>query len=339
MERESPDLADLADLCTPWCIRVIVTLGIPRLLVAGPQPVSLLAERTRCDAEVLDLVLGQLAGKGLLRQTPAGCFGLTEAASGLLDESFALMLDLNGIGDRYARMWAGLLSSARTGTSSYHKVIGKPFWTDLEAHPQVQHSYDQINGPAGHKVATMSFDIAGGWERVSTVVQLGGNIGGELAVLLRARPHLRGTLLDLPRAVAKSPEIFAAQGVADRATAVGRSFFEPLPAGADLYLIKGTLRVWPDPVALKLLRRCSEALAPGGRVVLLDDVVADTGERQRNLSDALQTFIVGGRGARKRTLSQFSALAANAGLRVTSADAQESWEFVVECEAANGQPR
>jgi hypothetical protein len=52
---------------------------------------------------------------------------------------------------------------------------------------------------------------------------------------------VRGILVDLPPTVARSAEIFQSAGVADRATTVGQSFFEPLPAGADLYLLKSVL--------------------------------------------------------------------------------------------------
>ncbi len=55
-----------------------------------------------------------------------------------------------------------------------------------------------------------------------------------LAEILRARPGIRGTLVDLPRTVAPSAEIFQAASVADRVTAARQSFFDPLPTGADL---------------------------------------------------------------------------------------------------------
>lgn len=52
-------------------------------------------------------------------------------------------------------------------------------------------------------------------------------------------------MVDLPKTVARSGEIFEAAGVAERVTTVGQSFFDPLPAGADLYLLRGVLNDWP----------------------------------------------------------------------------------------------
>lgn len=70
-----------------------------------------------------------------------------------------------------------------------------------------------------------------------TLVEIGGGTGAMLAEILRPRPGIRGTLVDLPRTAARSTEIFEAAGVADRVTMVGQSFFAPLPPGADLEVL------------------------------------------------------------------------------------------------------
>jgi len=79
-----------------------------------------------------------------------------------------------------------------------------------------------------------------------------------LAEILRARPRIQGTLVDLPRTVARSGETFRSAGVADRVTTIGQSFFDTLPAGADLYLLRGVLNDWPDREATAILSRCAE---------------------------------------------------------------------------------
>ncbi|MGH7493014.1 MAG: methyltransferase [bacterium] len=93
--------------------------------------------------------------------------------------------------------------------------------------------------------------------------------------VVRSRPNIRGTLLDLPRTAVRSNEIFEAAGVVERVTTVGQSFFDPLPPGADLYLLRGILNDWPDREATAILRRCAEAARPLGRVVVLKGVSPD----------------------------------------------------------------
>jgi hypothetical protein len=87
-----------------------------------------------------------------------------------------------------------------------------------------------------------------------------------LAEVLRSHTAVHGTLVELPGTVARSAEIFRAEGVEDRVTAVGQSFFDALPTGADLYLLRGGLNNWPDKEASQLLTRCAEAGRPTSRV-------------------------------------------------------------------------
>jgi SAM-dependent methyltransferase len=180
-------------------------------------------------------------------------------------------------------------------------------------------------GPAGHGVpdAQVLVDPAD-WESVRHVVDVGGGTGALLAEVLRARPRIRGTLVDLPRAVARSGEIFQAAGVADRVTTVGQSFFDPLPGGADVYMLKNVLSDWPDPEAKAILSRCAEAARPSGRVVLLGGVTPDKDPSP----ELLMMVLVGGKA---RTLGEFRKLAGEAGLEVRTVGRQPSGRFIVEC--------
>ena len=126
--------------------------------------------------------------------------------------------------------------------------------------------------------------------------------------------------------MARSGEVFQAAGVAQRATAVSKSFFDALPAGADLYLLKSVLSDWPDREAIAILRRCAEAARPAGRVVVLSGVSPDD---DRGPSPALLMMVLVG--GKERSLAEFRELARAAGLEVQAADRQPSGRFVVEC--------
>lgn len=145
-----------------------------------------------------------------------------------------------------------------------------------------------------------------------------------LAEILRLRPEIHGMLVDLPRTVAVSAEIFSAAGVADRVTTVGQSFFDALPPGADLYLLRGIINDWPDREATAILRRCAEAARPNGRGVVLKSVSPDGAPRGLTI----EMVLVGGK---HRTLTEFRELAQAAGLEVIAAEPQASGYFVVEC--------
>src|SRR5262249_12679636 len=154
--------------------------------------------------------------------------------------------------------------------------------------------------------------LVDGWSGVRTVVDVGGGTGGLLAAILRAHPDVRGVLVDLPATVSRSTARLEAAGVADRVTTVGRSFFDPLPAGGDVYVVSGIVNDWADVEATALLRRCAEAARPDAPVVVMKGFPA--GDPPRALE--IEMLLAGGR---DRSLGEFTALARAAGLRVVAA--------------------
>ncbi len=318
------NLWDMGDLCTPWCVHVAVTLRVANHIAAGAEKIDALADAAGADADSLQRVLRQLVSKGMFEEPAPGHFALNDAARELLSEPALLGFDLNGIGGRMAGSWNTLLSAVRSGRPAYHEAFGRGFWEDLEAHPEVAATFDALMG-AGHGTPDPEVLLNDAdWAQVRTVVDVGGGTGSLLAEVLRAHPGVRGTLVDMPRVIAGSCEIFEAAGVAERVTVVGQSFFDPLPSGAEVYLLKSVVHDWPDREVTNILRRCAEAARPHGRVVAVNDVTPD----ERANPDLLMMVLVGGK---NRTLAEFRVLARDAGLEVTAAARRPSGRFLVEC--------
>jgi SAM-dependent methyltransferase len=315
------DLATLLDLTTPWCVHVVITLRIPEHIANGTTDVHELAAAADCDAIFLRRVLRHLVQKGVFSELEPGQFTLTDTGELLRDESVRLVCDLDGLGGRFAHAWGTLLEAVRTGKPAYEGVFGRPFWEDLDSHPDIRRQFDALMGPAGH--GTPSTEITD-WSDVRTVVDVGGGTGSLLAEILKAQPQLHGTLVDLPQTVADSAATFAEAGVADRVTIVAQSFYDELPAGADCYILASILNDWPDAEAVAILRRCAEALAPDGRIVVRGGVAAD-----EHAADTLtlEAVLLGGR---DRPLEEFGQLADDAGLEVSTAGKTASGPYVVE---------
>ena len=220
-----------------------------------------------------------------------------------------------------AHTWGTLLDYVRTGQPAYQKLFGRPFWEDLAAHPKIAADFDALMGPAGHGVPDFDIELASGWDLIRTMVDVGGGTGTMLAPLLRRHPHVRGILVDLPGTVARASEILTGAGVADRVTLRPQSFFDPLPAGADLYLLKSVLNDWPDEETVAILRRCAQAAGstgtvrtaqPSGHIAVLGGVAPDDAPR----SLGIDMLVAGGKTS---TTTQFTNLARRAGLEILAA--------------------
>ena len=319
------DLERMLDLATPWCLRVAATLRIPEHIAAGHAGIADLAAAAGCDADVLHAVLGHLVSQGVFTEESPGRFACNQAAEQLAGVPF---LDLAGIGGRMAYTWGTLLDFVRTGRPAYQQVFGRPFWEDLAAHPAIGAEFDALMGPAGHGVPDFDVELSDGWDAVRTVVDVGGGTGAMLASLLRRHPRARGILVDLPGTVARASETIENFGVAERMAIEAQSFFDPLPAGGNLYLLKSVLNDWPDEPTVAILRGCAEAARPAhASIAVLGGVAAD--ETPRSLG--IDMLVAGGKTS---TLTQFTELARRAGLDVIAARTQSSGRYVVECRPA-----
>jgi hypothetical protein len=295
----------MASLATPMALRVAVTLGLPDRLRGDGADVGELAADVGVAPVPLGLLLGHLATLGFFERT-AGGYRTTGYGENLCGDSLTtVLLNLDTAGGRAELAFAELLHSVTTGRAGYDRRYGRDFWADLAEHPPLRESFDR---QMTHRLRAEVPQLAAGydWGRFAAVVDVGGGPGTLLAAILAAHPGTRGRLVDLD--VAAATRTFASQGLEDRASVVARSFFDPLPAGADAYLLCDILHDWDDEQAGRILARCVEAARPDGRVLVVEAV---GGRRGRTDMDLAMLVIFGGR---ERRVPELAALASAHGL-------------------------
>jgi 2,7-dihydroxy-5-methyl-1-naphthoate 7-O-methyltransferase len=332
-------LQPLMDLTTPWALRVVATLRIPDLISSGVTRLETLAEYSSADADTLGRVMRYLATRGVFEEPAPGSFTLTPTGR-LLEERAGVRawLDQDGFGGRMDRAWPALLDTVRTGKPCYTDVFGRPLWEDLEASPRISESFNELMAVQSEGLwpeLARCYD----WSRVREVVDVGGGSGTLVASLARAHPGLRGTVLDLPATAQAAAERFAREGLAERCRAQAGSMFDPLPAGADVYLLSMVIGDWDDEKAAAILRRCAEAAGAGGRVLVMESLLEDDPASSSTM-DLLMLVITQGR---SRTLEEFRAILDSAGLELVRCHSMPSGRCVLECAAANpekgGEPK
>jgi hypothetical protein len=149
------------------------------------------------------------------------------------------------------------------------------------------------------------------------VVDVGGGFGALLPPLLRKNPSLRGLVYDLPRCAEGSRKLMAEEGLADRSDFEPGDFFESVPAGGDVYLLKSVIHDWDDEKSRTILERCRAALGPGARLLVLEWIMPDrAGPADVGIAGTDLNMMVMA-GGQERTEAEYRALLASAGLRVT----------------------
>jgi len=77
----------------------------------------------------------------------------------------------------------------------------------------------------------------------------------------------------MPRVVERARANLQAAGVGERSRVVGGSFFEEIPAGADVYLLRHIIHDWDDERSTVILKNCRRAMARGSRLLLIESVI------------------------------------------------------------------
>jgi O-methyltransferase len=107
--------------------------------------------------------------------------------------------------------------------------------------------------------------------------------------------------------------LLADAGLSARCEVLSGDFFTSVPAGCDAYVLKHILHDWDDARCERILRRCCDAMASGGRVLVVEMVVPPPGVPSFARLMDLEMLAISTNG-KERTEGEFADLLAKAGL-------------------------
>lgn len=291
-------------------LRVVADLEIADHLGDGEWSVDDLAAKTHSNADALYRVMRLLAAEGLFRETAVRRFRLTKVGEVLRSDKGSSPRDLIRMlnGEPYLA-FAQLDHSVRTGLPAFDEVFGKPRFDWLADHPDEAALFQRAMvtlGRDSNEAIAEAYDFGA----FSRVVDVGGGHGQLLSAILARHAHLSGVLFDLPSSIRTIRS--GAAGHLPRTEFIGGNFFESVPHGADIYLMKKVIHDWNDEQAIVILRNCRDAMAPHGKVLIAETIVPDGNEPNPiKLIDVNMLVVTGGK---ERTQAEYAALLAAAGL-------------------------
>jgi hypothetical protein len=292
-------------------------LKLPDLVAGGPMTAGELAEATGTDAPSLHRMLRGLAAWEVLAEDADGRFAATPLSDMFRSDqpglrNLAIMLSEEGY-----PVWGELMKVLETGQPAFERVFGKPRWEYLAENPA---SSVQFNAAMEETSKRVGRDLVAsyGFDGAHIVVDVGGGSGALLAAVLQAHPGMRGILFDVAAGLAGARENMQAADLHDRVTFVEGSFFESVPGGGDVYLLKSIVHDWEDSKAKQILQACRAAMSATSKVVLVErdmpERIDDPGfALQAVMMDLHMMVVLGGR---ERTPSQYAELLGGAGLHL-----------------------
>lgn len=295
-------------------LAVAARLGLADLLGDGPKTTDELAAATGANGDALYRMLRALASVGVFAETAERRFTLTPMAELLRrDHPLSARAQILYVSDEPYRAWGNLLPGVMTGVTPFEQTFGAQHFQHLEQHPASNAAFNQAMSASSRQaaraiVAAYDFSAAG------KVVDIAGGQGVLIAAILRANPALHGVLFDQPHVVADALPLLEAAGVADRCELASGDFFAAVPPG-DTYTLRHILHDWDDDHSVAILRSCAQALAPGGRTLVVEAVIEPGNDPSPAKFLDMMMFVMNG--GRERTADEYRRLFAAAGLTLT----------------------
>jgi C-methyltransferase len=314
-------------------LSVVADLGVPDLLRGGPRSAGDLAVTLNINADAFYRLLRAASGVGVLTELPERRFE-NNALSDLMrtDAPGSLRAMVRWIGEDSAWLaWNGLGYSVKTGEPAFDHLLGAQVFDHFKTHPEAGQIFNDamvsFTGVTGAAVAG-AYDFSS----FKTIVDVGGGHGALLAMIAAEHPAVRGIVFDRPEVMAGATAFLAAQRLAERIQTVPGSFLDAVPAGADAYIMKHIIHDWDDERSAAILSNCRKVMAPGGRVLIVEQIVTDRPDAAFVKVLDLEMLVMTS-GGRERTEVEFGRLLQRAGLTMTRVVATASPVSIVEAVA------
>ncbi|MCU0597419.1 MAG: methyltransferase, partial [Desulfobacterota bacterium] len=103
------------------------------------------------------------------------------------------------------------------------------------------------------------------------MLDIGGNSGEFVLRICRKHPAIQATVFDLPLVCDIGMEHVRSESEANRIAFVkGNALSDELPTGFDLVTFKSMLHDWPEKEAREFIAKASQALKPGGTLLIFE---------------------------------------------------------------------
>ena len=310
-----------------WACRTVFAvadLSIGDHIANGSLTAAELAVRAGSAPETTHRLMRAAVSLGLLTEEAGGRFASTPLLHTLRsDDPHTLRpLVLSLLGSWLP--WDQFVSGIRTGDTPSAKAFGGSMFDYLAAHPDEAELFTaaMAGGTAqwGPAIAD-AIDTTG----VRCAVDIGGANGALLRLLQRDNPLLQGVIYDRPNVIDHAHAAISQSGLTGRTRAVGGNFFKSVPSG-DLLLLKFILHDWNDDQAITILQNCRRALAPGGRIAVIEMVVGEANPLAAIFD--MNMFVMSP--GRERSIQEFDALFDAAGLKRTAVHQTGSPQVVID---------
>lgn len=311
-------------------VSVSATLGIADLLKEESKTLDELSELCHVHADTFRMMMRVLDGVGIFSIASDGLVSNTPTSEQLKSDHPSSMRHYCMLaGDEYDASWARLLDTVKTGKSGFELAYGESIYRYMDKHPERGAVYDfameDISRHVGKQLASQFNTL---FDNVDRVMDVGGGSGIVLRQILSAYPHISGSVLDRETVCQRAGSgVSTREAFHDRLIYKAGSFFDDIPADADVYILKNVLHNWNTEHCIALLSNMAQTLKkrindnPSARtptLLVIEPLIEKDEKSLRLLVNALLQIVICQDGTLFRTNAEMKSMISRCLLEVRS---------------------
>ena len=302
----------ISNFSLTYCLKLSVQLNLPSLL-SSPKTISQLSESTSTHPESLHRLLRGLSAISFYKYDTATHLWYNSAYSSKLLTylQYILLNNVNSFVKDSSILMHKLLESEKTilGLKSDSSGFFDEVYQDHDNKIIFQNSMN-----ARTFMVTRYIDEHVDLRNSSAVIDIGGGNGSVLAFFLQKYLNIRGAVYDLPEMQELSENYISSLGLIDRFSFISGDFFESVPTGFDVQILKNILHDWNDEKCKIILRNIRNSLSSG--LLLIIEYIVDNADlsNTRGKRDDINMMVILNAGG--RTELEYRALLNETGFEI-----------------------
>jgi hypothetical protein len=313
----------LGGMMNSQVVAALINTNIIESLSSGPQSTDELAGICHVNQNVLSRTLRYAAFIDLVNLTE-GKYSLTEVGRCFLKNVPGSLYGSASFisAPPWRDSWNNFTHCLVTGLPAFDHVMGMPLFEFLDTNEEYGKPFNNYQTMLTTMVAPIvpeSYDFS----VFKTICDVGGGQGILLKSVLKSAPLAQGILFDMESAMKQ--HVLA--DITERVKLVPGSFFDTIPS-ADCFILKTVIHDWNDENSQRILTNCRKALNPGGKIILVEQVVEEPYTLSSLFYDLHMQVMMGGS---ERTEEEFRVLFLSAGLKLNFIISTRSPMKIIEC--------
>lgn len=245
-------------------IKYVCDKNIPELLQEGPKTVEEIASAIDGQAVYLQRLLRAISALGFFSYNPETKLWSNSKSSELFLSSYKAII--NHYENPHIRPLRRVLPKALEIDATIFEAAGVP--PPDFSNPQFAeyfHVFMESCSRVYLKRLVGHLELPG----YSSAIDIGGGTGTLLEYIRAENPNMKLANFDLPNVQEVSLQKLAAANLGDVEFIAG-SFFESIPAGFDVYILKNVLHDWSDENCCVILKNIRKVIGEKGLLVIID---------------------------------------------------------------------